>query len=537
MADTPTILYGPSRLTLPAVTAEVLVSLLRRLPAALWNQSPDDPTPQRELSRVLAEQMALHLENRTVLQAMHLLLEAEGLDLDALLADLGLRRFLQRPDAYAREVGMACLFRVKATMRALEHLAELLLDVPHLVLQTGQAEVNILIAESAPITTPTSYWTLSSREGTRYAVTVQQGLGWLGTQPPPGLDTTPAGTWLAGAQIAGDDSSTWYLTVEGDTMVARSTPPDWGPTAPGYTTLDGQGTRWTFRVLTALEVLEPVVLATGQPPAVVLDPAHPFQTLHLLDEGGTPRWLWVTHDGVFHVAATAPAGAVDVTPVGGPYRWLRLYGASDSLWYGSPLATNAWVVNQTHPGGLGTNAVQELGDPVGTVWRLGVTPGGTFVASNTPRVNYHGLSTAVLLRDRFGKGWYWRVKRPGPIFEVADTLWPETVVAQPWGSLSWLAVPSTAGGVRYVTPLAYLGYPHITTAPPGTGPWGWTTALPLYDNTGQAWTLVVHQGVLHYELSGASLPPVRPPALDVRDLDDATRYVRPAGCQMTLYVS
>jgi hypothetical protein len=529
--------YGNEVLTQEDVTLRLLTDLLQRLPEALWNTDPTDPTLQQQLFVPIATELARWLEQLTMATKMTLLLEAEGIDLDRLLDDYGLRRYLQRPDPYARQVGMACLFRVKATLTALTRLADLLFDLPHTVLRTGPAEVQVFLADSAPITTPYSYWTVTSRDGRRYAVTVHKGLGWISERPPPGLDVTPAGAQLAGIKIGGDDSNFWYLTVEGDTLHVSRTPPTWGPSdAVGYQVLDGEGQLWTFGVLSGPEVAQPILLSSSNAPLVVLDPAHPFQTAQVVDAVGTSWWLWVRR-GIAHLDPTAPVGALNVTPQGGPWRWLRLYGVGDSLWYGFPLTTGIWDVSQATPGGLGTNGVQELGDPDGTSWRLGITTSGTFGVSDTPRVTYGTLATALLLHDRTGKAWYWRIRVPGPIFDVSDTLWPDTVVQMPWGSLGWLAITSAEGLQWYVFPMAVIGNPQVELGPPSTSPWGWREPVQLRDSTGQRWNLSIRNGVLHYEPDLASDLPLRAPALDLRDVLDAYRHVYAAGTQLMIRVS
>lgn len=540
LPQVPTISYGPLRATRAQVTAELLAALLRRLPATLWNQDPDAPTPQRELLRILAEQMALHLETRTIMVAMHLLLEAEGRDLDLLLADFGLRRYLQRPDAYARQVAMAALFRPKATMPALEHLADLLFaELPHTVLRTGNAEVHILVADSAPITTAYSYWMLTSREGWRTAVTVHNGFGWISDRPPPGLDITPPGPQLAGFQVLSDDSQIWYVTVEGDTLHASLTPPTWGPygTTP-FQVLDGAGGLWTFQVLHMIQVLNPVLLSSGNPPLVVLDPAHPFQAVSIADAGGGTWWLWVLH-GIPFLDPVKPSAATDVTPPGGPWRWLRLYGPGDSLWYAYPSTVGIWQVSQTSPGGPGTNAVQELGDADGTNWRLGITPALTFGVSDAPRVDSSGMPSALMLRDFANQLWYWRVHQTAgePFFEVSDTLWPRTVPAMPWGSIGWLSLLSTNGLRYYVYPQQYTGVPVLALGPPVTSPWGWSEPIPLRDETGQEWLLEVRNEVLYWTAQPRSDLAPRAPLASLRDVYDVLRYVRGAATQVTVLVS
>src|SRR5580765_4158647 len=102
MTEVATIRYGSELITREDATARLLQRLLNHLPQSLWDTDPASPTVQRDLYQAFAERSAQFLDNLTIARKMTLLLEAEGLDLDALLRDYGLRRYLQRPDAYAR---------------------------------------------------------------------------------------------------------------------------------------------------------------------------------------------------------------------------------------------------------------------------------------------------------------------------------------------------------------------------------------------------------------------------------------------------
>jgi hypothetical protein len=480
------------------------------------------------------------MENRTIARQMTLLREATGRDLDALLQDYGLRRYLDRPDAYARQIGMQCLWIPKGTTHAVRQLADLLFDLPTVTLETGPGEVHVLVADTHPITTPTSYWTLTSREGYRYAVTVVHGFGWISQMPPPGLDVTPPGRPLAYVAVDSDDANQWYLFIQGDTLWTSTTPPAWGSGAVGPLQVrDGQGTLCTFRVLSGPAVLTPVVVSTGQAPITILDPGHPFQAVSLLDAVGGVHWLWVWR-GIAFLDTTPPAGSTNVTPAGGPYRWLRLYGPGDSLWYGFPSASNVWSVTTTSPGGLGTNAVQTLGDPDGVRWQIGVTTAGTFGVSDAPAIDYGTLTTALVLRDATGRAWYWRIHHQGmaDVFEVSDVLWPDAIPGMPWGDIWWLQMLSTTGQQVYVFPDAHIGVPVVALAPPPTAVWGWTDPLTLRDNTGQWWGLSVNNGVVHYDAdtSVSDLPP-RAPLLNIRDAYDAFYHVKSAGSLVTVLIS
>jgi hypothetical protein len=142
---------------LAVTTSDLLARMLRRLPPSLWDIDPASPTVQRDLYKAVAEQCALWLEQREIARTMTLLLEAQGVDLDVLLQDYGLRRYLQRPDAYARQVGEQILFAPQGTLYSLAQLADLLFyDQPHLTLRTGRSHVHVMLAYTSPITTRTA---------------------------------------------------------------------------------------------------------------------------------------------------------------------------------------------------------------------------------------------------------------------------------------------------------------------------------------------------------------------------------------------
>src|SRR5215471_14877025 len=91
--------------TLAISTGDILSRMLRRLPPSLWDTDPSADTLQRDLFAAIASQTAVWLEQRDIARTMTLMLQAEGIDLDVLLQDYGLKRYLQLPDPYAARSG------------------------------------------------------------------------------------------------------------------------------------------------------------------------------------------------------------------------------------------------------------------------------------------------------------------------------------------------------------------------------------------------------------------------------------------------
>lgn len=788
--------YGTQRLTLTEAQTAVLARMLSRLPEDLWNTDPEALTLQRDLYQAIAGEIARWLESRTVATPMTLLPEAQGLDLDRLLRDYGLRRYFQRPDTYAQQIGLHCLYIPKATFYAVQRLADLLLAVPHVTLQTGKGEVHTFVADTRPVTAPYTYWRLVSDLGVPYSVTVHFGMPLCAPSVPPGQDTTPggapldwfvvrdpahapwyvtvrgdalctfasqpsgrgttapfqvldhaSGVWVMTADpfgvlvttpVAGTGPSVssmtraavpmprvinlaywrlqsadgvvalsvegqvptfsltvpgggidetpggvpldwiavheaggslWSLTVQGRTLVLTAgagtgvstttplqlrdaqgdvwdafasplgvletqpgvyvPPPDPEPTVPptsywrvrrgaGVVAVyveyqvptwsatfptgsdetpttapldwialtDSAGTLWSVTVegdtfvtshgagsgasqpglwqqrdaagalwtmgITPLGVLfttsgppppapptAPVGATPWAAPLPVLDPAHPYETCQLVDSAGGVWWLAIeTGTGVLW--PTPPSGATDVTPLGGPYRWLRLYDLQGSLWYGFPDTQGTWTTSLVSPGGRGSKAPQALGDARGVQWHYGIDPAGAFTTSQRPSVTYGGLSSTLIIRDAHEVAWCWRITTPSgtPFFEVSRALGEDAVATSPWGSIAWLTLVGHAGGTMYVFPSVYTGMPTVQAGPPPGAWWGWTEPITFVDQRGTEYVLSLeHADVLTY----TALPPDDIPApaatLSLRDFRDAMVHVRAQGTIVTLSVA
>ena len=640
----PPVLAAPSRDG--AVTADLLARMLRRLPRSLWDTDPTSVTLHRDLYHAFASQMALWLEQREIAQTMTLLLEAQGVDLDTLLQDYGLRRYLQRPDPIARQIGMQILWYPQGTFYSIDHLADLLFPFPHVTLRTGRNHQHVFVAENHPVTTPYSYWGLVSDEGLWYAVTVDGTVPTISQAPPPGLDLSPGPHTLRWFVVQDDLGASWYVTIHGETLRLASTPPQGYGTTEPFAVLDGQGHRWRLAVRagdTALEavletglagfgtwqirdsagtvhalwidahvptvgtsppagssdqtpagtpldwfmvlddhghpwyvslehltlLVEPtrpggtgtetlaefldvtgqrwvltaqhgaeVLVATAVDPTtadlVVLEPEALFQAIQLRDSATTVWWLTIDAATLF-VSPALPRGATDVTPAGGPFRWVRAYDLAGTLWYASVSTLGVLVLDTANPGGAGTAVPQQLGDLNGTLWHFGVDTAGNFAVSDAPALDFAGMATALCLTDTTGARWYWRVE--GQVLEWAPVLWPDTLDQSPWGDLGWLVVLNTDGARRYVSPTP-RGDPMATAGPPVSSPWGWPDPVTFRDAMGTQWHLTVlpdDRIGLHSEAPDDLPQPV--PSLVLREALEAFAHIQAAGSALTLFVT
>lgn len=610
--------------TLTEHTADVLARMLRRLPPSLWDTDPASNTLQRDVYKAFASQVAVWLENRSIARTMTLLLESEGVDLDTLLADYGLKRYLQRPDDYARQIAMQILWTPKATHYAVSTLADLLFELPHLTLRTGRGHVHVLVADTHEVTVPHSYWGLLSDEGLWYAVTVDGTVPTISQFPPPGMDLAPGERPLHWFTVKDAANAPWYVTIVGDTLAVSQAQPVWGtgttepftvlnglgevwtmtvdaplevlvateivqdlpgfgywdmtdaggapyalwmeanvPTigsAPGGSTnqtpggtalrwfavldefggvwyvfpehgtlttsqsspggvgtttpfrlMDVDGTRWTLAVDLGEEALVATVIRPHDADVLVLSPNHPYTALQLRDSAQVPWWLSVNADLLqAQLTPTLPTGAVDVTPSGGPFGWLRVTDLAGTLWHAWPSTAGVLTVGTTAPGGRGVAYPQGLGDARGVLWHWGIVA-GAFAVSNAPAVDYEGLATAVCLGDADGKHWFWRV-RDGRL-EWSQFLWPDTIDQSPWGELGWLEMVAPNSDTVYVYPTRQ-GLPVATLGPPSTSPWGWREPITFRDHAGQRWELV---------LTGASIG--APEYWRLSAEDGTTRYL------------
>jgi hypothetical protein len=622
---------------------EILARMLRRLPPSLWDNSPLSDTLQRDLYRAIAGQCAVWLEQRDIARTMTLMLEAQGLDLDTLLQDYGLKRYLQRPDAYARQIGMHILWTPKGSRYSIANLADLLFDPqPHVTLRTGRNHLHVFLANTQDVTTPYSYWGLVSQQGLWYAVTVDADVPTISTIPPPGLDISPGLPTLHWFTVLDATSALWYVTIDGDTLALSQTQPAGTGTTEPFSVLDGQGNVWHLSadagsqaLVTTLETGLPgfgywrlrdplgtvyAVWIEGDVPTVNLTPpagsdqtpgGTPLAWVQVLDERGNPAYISIAY-GTLFVAATAPGGtgtdalwevldaagqrwvitaqsgenavvttaarpfnadlvvispdahleamqlfdsagirwwlsvdatvfrltstlpqhATDVTPPGGPFRWLRAYNLAGAPFFLFPDLTGVLNVDVVSPGGAGTLTPRTFGDAFGVRWHYGIDPAGNAALSNTPPVDYGGMATAVCLHDALGARWFWRVH--GFVLEWSAVLWPDTLDQSPWGDLGWLQVTNEDGAIRYLFPTPQ-GDPMATSGPPPASPWGWQDPLTLLDLDGTRWAFTVFRDdrigittLLPEDIPAAETP------LNLREAQEAFGHIQDAGTLVTV---
>jgi hypothetical protein len=468
---------------LEVATTDVLQRMLARLPKSLWDGDATSNTLQRDLYQAFAAQMAVWIEQREIARTMALMLEAQGVDLDVLLEDYGLRRYLRRPDPYARQVGMHLLWTPKGTLYSLQILADLLFDAPHVTLRTGRGQQHVFIAATHPITTPYSYWGLVSAEGLWYAVAVDGEVPTISQAPPPGLNVAPGPHTLTWFTVRDEVGAPWYVSIHGDTLRVETTQPaGYGTTEP-FAVLDGQGNRWLLQVHASEQALL-TVLDTGLPG---------FGTWQLRDQAGTLYRLWI-EARVPTIATTAPGGSTDQTPGGAALDWLAVPDASGTLWY-LFIQHDTLVVTPTAPGGSGSATVVQLLDAGGQRWVLTVDSGETaVVATATDPYNAPLLVAApdapfqaFRLSDSDGVPWW--VCLDGDTLFLTPTMPLGVVDLTPAGGpYRWWRVYDLAGTLWYAFP-STLGSLTLETFSPGG--LGTVTPQTLGDRQGVLW----HVGV------------------------------------------
>jgi hypothetical protein len=331
------------------------------------------------------------------------------------------------------------------------------------------------------------YWRLLYPTGVTAYVWMEGEVPTLSPTAPGGfVDHTPGGAPLTWVAVPDETGALWYVVIQDDTLFVQATLPGGAGTAEPWTLLDASGTLWLLRVSRldeALNVTPALAPASG---LEVLSPHHAREAFALVDSAGTPWWFAVSGSTLLGTPSR-PMGAADVTPTGGPYRWLRVTDLAGALWYAFPNTSGVLQVSLSNPGGLGTAQPRSLGDLNGVQWHWGVVS-SALVLSNAPPVDYGGLATTICLNDASGKRWFWRVA--GGQLDWSPVLWPDSADQSPWGELGWLQVTSTTSVPLYVFP-DLEGIPTAASAPPLSSPWGWQAPVTLVDAVGKRWTLQV----------------------------------------------
>lgn len=482
---------------LATATTETLTRMLRRLPASLWNTSPEAATLQRDLYEAFAAQLAIWIEQREIARRMSLLLEAEGVDLDALMEDYGLRRYLQRPDAYARQVAMHILWHPKGTLYAVDRLSDLLFDLPHTTLRTGRSQQHVFVAATHPVTTPYSYWGLVSAEGLWYAVTVQHTVPVISQALLPGLDVSPGPHTLTWFAVLDELGATWYVSIAHDTLQLTTMPPSGYGTTEPFAVLDGAGNRWLLGA-SAHDMVLTTVLDTG---------LAGFGTWRLTSREGTVYYLTIDNR-VPRITTSAPGGTTDQTPGGAPLDWFTLEAEDGTPWYVS-VEHDTLVLSSTLPPGTGTASLPELLDVDGQRWVLSADAHTSVLVSTA--MNPRNADLVLVAPDAPFQTFQlvdsanvpWWICMSGGTLLVTDRL-PvgATDVTPAGGPYHWWRTYDLAGTRYYVWPLT-TGVLFVDTTTPG----GLGTAVPqtLGDSHGVLW----HVGI-HWDgtLSMSDAPPV-----------------------------
>jgi hypothetical protein len=465
---------------------DVLERMLRRLPPSLWDIDATSATVQRDLYRAFAAQLGLWLEQRDIARTMTLLLEAQGVDLDTLLQDYGLRRYLQRPDPYARQVGMHILWMPKGTLYSVARLADLLFDLPHVTLRTGRSQQHVFVAATHPVTTPYSYWGLVSAEGLWYAVTVHGEVPTISQAPPPGLDLSPGPHTLTWFTVQDELGAPWYVSIHGDTLQIEPTrPAGYGTTEP-FVTLDGAGHRWFL----AADSASAALVSLRENGVVV------FGTWQVRSHEDTVYHLWIDAQ-VPTIAPTAPGGTVDQTPGGTPLDWFTVADEMGTPWYVT-IEHDTLMLQESVPGGMGTATLAALFDTHGQRWVL--TVAASTEALVTTEVNLISPTNpdlvvlaptapfqAFQLVDSASVPW-WICIDAGTLFLTSSLPIGAADVTPPAGPYQWWRVYDLAGTLWYASP-STLGVMVLDLVSPG----GKGTAQPqvLGDTAGVLW----HVGV------------------------------------------
>jgi hypothetical protein len=492
----------------PEARALVLAQrMLRRLPPSLWDQGLE--TPQGKLYQAIAEELARWLEAWAIVRQCTLLQEADGVDLDTLLWDYALKRYNQRPDAYARQVARQILWTPQGTLYSLQEVARLLTDTPQLLGRSGRLQPHWWLAATRPITMPRTYWQLGDALGEVWYLSLQENDLVLSQWPPPGANVTPwpdgyspipgggppayAGGWedvatLYWFRVPDATRRLWYVSV-GEGGSARLSLERPGPepgTAVPLQLLDGNGEVWGLTVDHETVSLVLVPLTT---------PLRTPSYWRLVDTDGR-EWLLLVSQGSFFLdEPPAPLLWQDVTPGGVPLAWLALTRDSTTR-YMQLLPQGVLALVDTQPAGPGTSEALTLRDlHGGDLWSGGLdllalalqlTPvEQPPVVSGDPVVvlNPGFVAQYLTLHDQAGLPWHlWR----SPVeFAVSDQA-PLTHqdATPPGGPFTWWRLRALSGEPSAVYPDAgdclAVGRP----APAGTG-----TADPqaMGDEDGALW--------------------------------------------------
>lgn len=513
-------------LDLATLARDFQTRLLNRLPASLWDQSPE--TVQGQLYGALATELARWFETRRVVRDATLLQRAAGVDLDVLLRDYHLKRYNQRPDAFAREIARLILWTTKGTLYSLQDLAQLFVETPQLLARSGRHQPHWWTAIMRPLLMARTYWQFGAQNGQVWYISLEENSIAVGNFPPPGANMTPwpdgyAPTLAGPPPYAGglDDvmpvywclvpdqtDALWYMSIapDGAIALAETAPgPEPGTTQPLHL-WDGQGGVWGVQVDRNEQSLTVVSLSTP--------PTNPTYWT-LVDELGDP-WILYMREGALTLERP-PASLLwsDVTPGGVPLAWWRITGTTDAPRYAHVRHDPLVLISDTPPPGDGTEEPLILRDSeyirlwegvidaTGREIELHPIPEPPPVSGAPLPVRDPGhVGQYLCLYDTLGQPWYiWRL--PSGTMQVCDSA-PTTLVdaTPPGGPFTWWRLED-----RHQQPYAVWvdTGPRLRvgdSAPPGIG-----TAQPVA--LGSADSVLWHNGMpLSGSLGATDQPPL-----------------------------
>lgn len=397
-------------------------SMLGRLPQSLWDQDP--ASVQGQLYAAIAAELATWLETWTVARDSTLLQRAEGVDLDTLFRDYGIKRYNQRPDGYARQIARQVLWSPQGTLFSLQDVGQLLTDYAQLVARSGRLQPHYWIAAAHPLILRRTYWQLADAHGTVWYLMIAHDEALVSTSPAPGVNATPLpdgqavdlpgtpdwetwGTAPAYATGRGDvqalrwftardaGQGLWYVTLTpGGDLALTQTPPAGPGTTARLELLDGNGGVWRVHVeastqsLLFLEVSEAATAPTFW---------------RLVDTDGVPCWL-VVDDEVPAIRRTPPPW-LDTTPALEPLAWVLVTNALGQTRYAVVTPLEEIQLLEDQPAGDGTTDLPVLIDVHGHHWALRLEQTLVTLAL-TPVIPDAPASTLVRLLDPGYSGQY-----------------------------------------------------------------------------------------------------------------------------------
>ena len=450
--------------------------MLQRLPPSLWDQDP--ASVQGQLYAAVAAELTSWLEAWTVTRNCTLLQRAEGVDLDRLLTDYGIKRYNQRPDPFARQIARHVLFTPKETLFRLQDLAQLLTDYMQLVARSGRQQPHYWIAATHATVVSRTYWQLADSTGLVWYLTIAHEELVLSRSPAPGANSTPLpdgwtmavpgapawetwGTAPAYAAARGDVITLSWFTVpdagggmqyvtlnrDGSFQLSPEGPPPGLGTTQRLELLDGDGQTWR-------------VLAEPDEPSLLLFPLSPDTAppsyWRLRDSTGTV-WALFIADRVPAVSPIPPLW-LDTTPGGTPLDWCVVQTVTGTVRYLTVTPSGTLALLLAEPGGSGTAQEPRLVDAAHHAWTLALEDNGRALRLDTLTPDLPTSTTWTLLdpqivhqllvlMDTLDHRWsLWIAHREIVLFDAVPTDVPDAT--PPGGPFAWWRLQAL-DGTRY----------------------------------------------------------------------------------------